>query len=86
MQFVANELHSEWKLPHLKSPERAADIEAWLYLYNQSSPRPFVILDDVISGHPIRNTKLEEYTVLCDARSGFTEEKLKHAQSILRAQ
>lgn len=86
MQFVANDLHREWKLPHLKVPERAVDIEAWLYLHNQAASRPFVILDDVISGHPIRNTKLEEYTVLCDAWGGFTDEKLEHAQMILRAQ
>ncbi|MYM71637.1 hypothetical protein GTP56_05430 [Duganella sp. FT134W] len=86
MQFVANDMHDEWKLPHLKVPERAADIEAWLHLHNQVSPRPFLILDDVISGHPIRNTRLEQYAVLCDAWSGFTDKNLEHAQMILRAQ
>src|SRR5471030_1926834 len=86
MKFVADDLHNEWKLPHLKTPERAADIEAWLYLHNQASPQPFVILDYAISGHPLRGSNLEGYAVLCDAWHGFTKQKLELAQSILRAQ
>lgn len=86
MEFVVGNLHHEWKLPHLKTPERAVDIKAWLHLHNQTAPRPFVILDDVISGHPIRNTRLEKYAVICDARSGFTGKKLQEAQMILHAQ
>jgi hypothetical protein len=86
MNFIAESLHHEWKLPHLKTPERAADIEAWLYLHNQTSPQPFVILDDAISGHPLRGSNLEGHAVLCNAWCGFTKKKLELAQSILRAQ
>jgi hypothetical protein len=86
MEFVLGNLHHEWKLPHLKTPRRAVDIEAWLYLHNQTAPQSFVILDDAISGDTIYYTTLAQYTVMCDAGTGFTDKKLEHAQRILRAQ
>jgi hypothetical protein len=86
LEFVANNLHREWRTPRKQESYRLTEIEAWLDQNNLGAARPFVILDDELSGQSIPGSHLEERAVLCEAWVGFTHPKLKLAQKILRAQ
>jgi hypothetical protein len=86
LEFVADNLHREWRTPRKQESYRLTEIDDWLDLNNLVAPRPFVILDDELSGQSIPGSHLEERAVLCEAWVGFTHPKLKLAQQIIRAQ
>lgn len=84
--FVAENVRTEWRTKREPGSYRLTEIEAWLDAHNLIEQRPFVILDDELSGQSIPGSHLEEHAVLCDAWIGFTHPKLKSAQQILRGQ
>lgn len=86
LEFVADNLHREWRTPKESGSYRLTEIESWLDSHNLLVQRPFVILDDELSGQSIPGSHLEARAVLCDAWVGFTHPKLILAQQILRAQ
>jgi hypothetical protein len=86
IEFVAENLHAEWRTPKEAGSYRLTEIEAWLDSHNLVVVCPFVILDDELSGQSIPGSHLEDRAVLCEAWIGFTHPKLKLAQKILRAQ
>lgn len=86
LEFVAENLQVEWHTPRESGSYRLTEIETWLDHHNLIAQRPFLILDDELSGQSIPGSYLEERAVLCDAWVGFTHPKLKLAQEILRAQ
>jgi hypothetical protein len=86
LDFVAENLHAVWCTPREPGSYRLTEIERWTDKHNLVIRRPFVILDDELSGQSIPGSHLEEHAVLCDAWVGFTHPKLKQAQQILRTQ
>lgn len=86
LEFVADNLHREWHTPRESDSYRLTEIECWLDSHNLLVQRPFVILDDELSGQSVSGSHLEARAVLCDACVGFTHLKLILAQQILRAQ
>ncbi len=85
LDFVAENLHTEWRTPREDGSYRLTEIDGWLDMHALGSP-PYVILDDHISGQSLPGSHLERRAVLCDAWIGFTHPKLRSAQKILRAQ
>jgi len=87
LTFVAENLHREWRTPREDGVSyRLTEIEAWLDEHNPIKARPFVILDDELSGQSLPGSYLEERAVLCDADVGFLYPQLRVAQAILRSQ
>jgi hypothetical protein len=85
--FVAENLHPKWRTPREQGVTyRLTEIEAWLDEHNLTSARPFVILDDELSGQSIPGSNLESRSVLCDAWTGFMYPQLRAAQLILHQQ
>lgn len=86
IEFVAENLHAEWRTPREDGSYRLTEIDGWLEMHTLGTPRPYVILDDLMSGQSLQDSHLEERAVLCDAWVGFTHPKLRSAQKILRGQ
>ncbi len=86
LDFVVDNLHQDWCTPRDNASYRLTEIEGWLGTHALGTPRPFVILDDLMSGQSLPGSHLEERAVLCDASVGFTHPKLRSAQKILRDQ
>lgn len=86
LQFVASNLHEEWRTPRTPETERVEEIARWLAAHNAAAPAAFVILDDFLSGKSLQRSPLEANAVLCDAWKGFKYPKLRTAQKILRTQ
>jgi hypothetical protein len=86
LDFVAENLHAEWCTPKEPGSYRLTEIESWTDMHNLVAVRPFVILDDELSGQSVPGSHLEDNAVLCDAGVGLTHPKLKLAQQILRTQ
>ena len=86
LNFVAENLHQDWCTPREDGSYRLTEIEGWLDMHTAGTPRPYVILDDHVSGQSLPGSHLEKRTVLCDAWVGFTHPKLRSAQKILRGQ
>lgn len=87
LTFVAENLHQDWCTPRGNGSYRLTEIDGWLEMHTLGTPhRPYVILDDRISGQSLPGSHLEERAVLCDAWVGFTHPKLRSAQKILRDQ
>lgn len=85
--FVAENLHPKWRTPREQGVTyRLTEIEAWLDEHNLTSARPFVILDDELSGQSLPGSHLEDQAVLCNADVGFLYPQLRAAQAILRSQ
>src|SRR5476649_1858760 len=53
LEFVEDNLHREWRTPRKQESYRLTEIDDWLDLNNLVTPRPFVILDDELSGQSI---------------------------------
>lgn len=87
MDFVAVDLHRDWKTPKLYAPSRIKEIEAWLAKHRHPI-RPILILDDYSSGWALQHSRLDKegYVVFCEVGIGFVSEKLVEAQNLLRAQ
>ena len=88
--FVAESLHVHWCTPRDEDSYRLVEIDAWLdtHAWRGSrllAPAPFVIIDDVLSGHSLVGSHLEEHTVFCEASGGFLYPQLKQAREILSA-
>lgn len=86
IEFVAENLHAEWRTSREDDSYRLTEIDAWLEIHTAGTLRPYVILDDLMSGQSLPSSHLEKRTVLCDAWVGFTHPKLRSAQKILRDQ
>lgn len=86
LEFVVENLHHDWCTQREDGSYRLTEIEGWLEMHTLGTPRPYVILDDLISGQSLPGSHLEERAVLCDAWVGFTHPKLRSAQKILRGQ
>ena len=86
LAFVAENLHPEWRTPRFEGSYRLTEIEAWLDEQNLINARPFVILDDELSGQSLPGSHLEDQAVLCNADAGFLHPQLRAAQATLRSQ
>ena len=86
LDFVAGNLHDDWCTPREDGSYRLTEIDGWLDMHTAATPRPYVILDDHMSGQSLPGSHLEARAVLCDAWVGFTHPKLRSAQKILRHQ
>ena len=86
LEFVVENLHPDWRTPREEGSYRLTEIEGWLDVHALGTSLPYVILDDHISGQSIPGSHLEERAVWCDAWVGFTHQKLRSAQKILRSQ
>ena len=82
--FVVENFHQDWCTPREDDSYRLTEIEGWLEMHTLGTSRPYVILDDLMSGQSIQGSHLEERAVLCDVWVGFTYPKLRSAQKILR--
>ena len=80
IEFVVENLHSEWRTALEAHSYRLTEIDEWLEMNTACSPRPYVILDDLMSGQSLHGSHLEERAVFCDAWVGFTYPKLRSAQ------
>lgn len=85
--FVADNMHETWSTPRALSSERLQEIEWWLE-QNPQAGRPFLVIDDVLSGQSLRFSEMKDagHVVLCHAWTGFVQEKLAEARALLRAQ
>lgn len=86
LDFVQRNLHSAWTTVRNDSSYRLTEIGDWLEINNPDGTRPYVILDDEMSGQSICGSYLESNAVLCEPWKGFTKAKLQQAQKILRSQ
>jgi hypothetical protein len=50
IEFVVENLHAEWRTPREAFPYRLTEVDVWLEMNTACSPRPYVILDDLMSG------------------------------------
>lgn len=82
--FVVENFHQEWCTSREDESYRLTEIEGWLEIHALGTPRPYLILDDLVSGQSLQGSRLEGRAVLCDAWVGFTHPKLRSAQKILR--
>lgn len=86
LEFIVENLHPDWCTPREDDSYRLTEIDAWLDMHTAGTPRPYVILDDLLSGQSLPRSHLEDRAVLCDAWISFTHPKLRTAQKILRDQ
>ena len=86
LAFVAENIHPNWRTPREPDSYRLTELESWIDQHNLVAGRPFIILDDELSGQSIPGSHLEDLAVLCDAGIGFTYPKLTEAQQILHRQ
>jgi len=86
LEFVQRNLHAAWTTMRNDSSDRFTEINDWLEINNPHRIQPYVILDDQLSGQAICGSYLERNAVLCKPWKGFTKDKLKQAQKILRSQ
>ena len=87
MQFVVENLHTEWRTPRALSSSRRDEIEWWLAAHREPS-QPFIILDDSWSGTRLAYSPLalDGHVVLCRSGFGFTKKRLKEACRQLQRQ
>jgi hypothetical protein len=82
IQFVVDRLHPQWEAPQNSRETRASAIEHWLSQHH--SGEPFVVLDDVLSGTGIKESKvLSQRTVLCEANTGLVTAHIERVSEIL---
>jgi len=86
LDFVADHLHEQWTTPKIDG-SRVDEIEIWLTKYRRPA-QPVLVLDDDESGWSLAESHLDRRgcVVLCEPWVGFVEDKLGHAQLLLRAQ
>jgi hypothetical protein len=80
LQFVVENLHTEWRTPRALSSSRRDEIEWWLEAHRELS-QPFLIIDDSRSGAVLAHSPLalDGHVVLCRSGLGFTKKPLKEA-------
>lgn len=80
LQFVVENLHSEWRTPRALSSSRRDEIEWWLEAHRKSY-QAFIIIDDSWSGTCLAHSPLalDGHVVLCRSGFGFTKKRLKEA-------
>jgi len=86
LQFVEAGLHEQWCTPRDNTSSRLSEIESWLTLYAPDNERPYIIIDDHLSGGTLSSSRLVGRTVFCDAWVGFQHQKLRTARKILSCQ
>ncbi|MYN45997.1 hypothetical protein GTP23_13155 [Pseudoduganella sp. FT93W] len=86
LSFLADALHEHWCTPRDDDSYRLVEIDAWLDTHALLSPVPFLVIDDLVSGQSLRDSHLEENTVLCEAGAGFLLVQLRHAREVLKKQ
>lgn len=87
LEFVVENLHSEWVTPRARSSSRRDEIEWWLDAHRE--PRqPFLVIDDTQSGWSLAGSQLEYdgHVVLCRSGEGFTDERLQEARLQMQRQ
>lgn len=87
LQFVVENLHSEWRTPRARSSSRRDEIDWWLDAHRQPS-QPFIVLDDSWSGTGLAHSPLalDGHVILCRSGYGFTKKRLKEAHRQLMRQ
>lgn len=87
LQFVIDNLHSEWATPRALSSSRRDEIEWWLDAHRESG-QPFLVIDDTNSGYTLIRSQLayDGHVVLCKSEFGFTRKRFKEARQRLRRQ
>ena len=86
LDFVAENLHQFWCCPRDAESFRLSEIDAWLDTHLPNGARPFVIIDDVISGRSLVGSELATHTVFCDVRTGFMYPQLQASRKVLSVQ
>lgn len=71
LEFVSEGLHVHWEAPPVSGRTRLDAIEGWLQAHHRGEP--FVIIDDVLSGTELRESRFhaEGRVVLCDVNEGL---------------
>lgn len=87
LQFVIDNLHSEWATPRALSSSRRDEIEWWLDAHRESG-QPFLVIDDTNSGYTLIRSQLayDGHVVLCKRGFGLTRKRFKEARQRLRRQ
>lgn len=87
LQFVVDNLHSEWKTPRAFSSSRRDEIEWWLDAHREPE-QPFLVIDDTYSGIGLAHSPLalDGRVVLCRSGYGFTKKRLREARYQLQRQ
>ncbi|MCS0590710.1 HAD domain-containing protein [Massilia norwichensis] len=87
LQFLVENLHTEWRTPRALSSSRRDEIEWWLEAHRKQS-QPFIIIDDSWSGTRLAYSPLalDGHVVLCRSGFGFTKKRLKEACRQLQRQ
>lgn len=87
LQFVVENLHTEWRTPRALSSTRRDEIEWWLEEHHEPS-QPFIIIDDSGSGTGLAHSPLAAngQVILCRGGYGFTKKRLEEACRQLKLQ
>jgi hypothetical protein len=87
LQFVVDNLHTEWATPRALSSSRRDEIEGWLEAHRETG-QPFLVIDDTSSGYTLIRSQLayDGHVVLCKSKFGFTRKRYKEARQRLRRQ
>jgi hypothetical protein len=87
LQFVVDNLHTEWCTPRALSSSRCDEIEWWLDSHHEPE-QPFLVIDDSYSGTRLAYSPLalDGHVVLCRSGFGFTKKRLKEARYQLQRQ
>jgi len=87
LQFVVENLHTEWKTPRALSSSRRDEIKWWLDAHRELG-QPFLVIDDTYSGVGLAYSPLalNGHVVLCKSGYGFTKKRLKEARYQLQRQ
>jgi hypothetical protein len=84
LQFVADNLHEQWKTLQSQGRSRSMEIEDWIAQHRHG--QPILVLDDRLSGESLAESILSKQgcVILCEPSKGFVAEKLAEAQKRLR--
>lgn len=85
--FIANNLHKNWRTPRLEQTGRVVEIQKWISKHLHSL-RPILIIDDTQSGWNLVGSDFDrdDLLVLCDVGVGFVKPKLEIATERLGEQ
>ena len=85
--FIAKNLHKNWRTPRLEQTGRLIEIQKWISKYRHSI-QPILIIDDTDSGWKLIDSDLDrnDLVVLCSPGIGFVESIFLIAIEKLRKQ
>lgn len=86
LKFVALNLCERWSTSRNETSNRLSELGAWLELDKWQDGRACLIIDGHVSAGEFSGSSLEDRTVFCDARIGFSAVKLTAAREILHGQ